>query len=77
MSGMMARRRCTERLEWVLADAEVEEAELDEEEAELAGVRVGVDTRPPWTLARWDRSAGFGGQTGLYLFSWVPPRPGR
>lgn len=77
MSGMMGWRRCSERLEWVLEDPEVEEAELDKEEAELAGVRFGRDTRPPWTLVRWDRSAGFGGQTGLYLFSSAPPLPGR
>lgn len=74
---MMGRRRCSERLEQVLEDPEVEEAELDREEAELAGVRLGRDTRPPWTLVRWDRSAGFGGQTGLYLFSSAPPLPGR
>lgn len=77
MSGMTARRRCSGRLEQVLEDPEVEEAELDKEEAELAGVRLGRDTRPPGTSVRWARFAGFGRQTGLYLFSWAPPRPER
>ena len=53
----------------MLEDPEVEEAELDKEEAELAGVRFSKDIRLPGTLVRWVRFAGFGKQTGLYLFS--------
>lgn len=77
VSGMTGRWRCSGRLEQVLEDLEVEEAQLDKEEAELAGVRFRRDTRPPGTLVCWDRFAGFGGQTGLYLFSWAPLCPER
>lgn len=58
-----------------LEDSEVEEAQLNTEEVELAGVRFGREIRPPGTLGRWARFGGLGGQTGLYLFSWAPPRP--
>lgn len=77
VSGMTARRRCSGRLEQVLEEPEVDEAQLDREEAEPAGVRLGRDASPPGACGRWVRVAGFGGQTGLYLFSWAPSRPER
>lgn len=77
MSGMMGLRRCSGCLKEMLEDPEVEEVQLITEEVELAGVRFERETRPPGTLGRWARSVGLGGQTGLYLLSWAPPRPGR
>lgn len=77
MSGMTGLRRWSGCLKEALEDSEVEEAQLNTEEVELAGVRFGRKTRPPGTLGRWARSDGLGGQTGLYLLSWEPPRPGR
>lgn len=77
MSGMMGLRRCSGCLKEVLEDPEIEEAQLITEEVELAGVRFDRETRPPGTLGCWARSVGLGGQTGLYLLSWAPPRPGR
>lgn len=70
MTGLRRRSRC------LLEDWEVKEAQLDIEEVELAGVRFGREMRPPRTLGCWARSNGLGGQTGLYLLSWGPPRPG-
>lgn len=73
VSGMIGLRRCS----GCLKDPEVEEALLNTEEVELAGVRFARETRPPETLGCWARSVGLGGQTGLYLLSWVPLRPER
>lgn len=75
MLGMMGLRRCSGCLGEAVEDSEVEETQLDTEEMELAGVRLSRETRPPGTLGRWARSDGLGGQTGLYLLSWGPPRP--
>ena len=72
VAGMTGLRRCSGCL-W--EESEVEEAQLDREEVELAGVRFGREWRPPRTLGRWARS-GLGGQVGLCLLSWRPPRPG-
>lgn len=76
MSGMTGLRRCSRCRKEALEDSEVEEAQLDTEEVELAGVRFDRETRPMRILGRWARSGGLGGQTGLNLFSWKPPRPG-
>lgn len=73
VSGMTGLRRCS----GCLKDPEVEEALLNTEEVELAGVRLAREKRPPGSLGCWARSVGLGGQTGLYLLSWVPPHPGR
>lgn len=75
VSGMMGLRRCSRCLKEALEHSEVEEAQLNTEEVELAGVRFGAETRPVKAFGRWARSDGLGGQTGLYLFSWAPPRP--
>ena len=77
MSGMTGLRRCRRCLREALEDSEAEEAQLDREEVELAGVRFDRDVRPPGTLGRWARSDGLGGQTGLCLLRWWEPRPGR
>lgn len=69
MSGMMGLRRCSRCLKEGLDDSEVEEAQLNTEEVELAGVRFGIETRPPGTLGRWARSGGLGGHAGLNLLS--------
>lgn len=76
MSGMMGLRRCSGCLKEALEDPEVEEAQLIPDEVELERVGFGRETRPPGTLGRWAKSVGLGGQTGRYLFSWAPPRPG-
>lgn len=47
--GMIGLRRCSGCLE---KGSEVEEAQLDKEEVELAGVRFDRETRPPGTLGR-------------------------
>lgn len=72
MFGITGLRRCSGCL---VEDSEVEEAQLNTEEVELAEVRFGRETRPGGALGRWARFDGLGAQTGLYLFSWVPPRP--
>lgn len=77
MSGMMGLRRCSRCLTEELGDSEVEEAQLNREELELAGVRFDIETRPPGALGRWARSVGLGGHVGLTLLSWDPPCPGR
>lgn len=77
MSGMMGLRRCNRCLREEPEDEELREALLQIEEVELAGLRFDRETRPPGTLNRWARSAGLGGQTGLYRLRGVPPPPGR
>lgn len=77
VSGMTGQRRCRRCLREALEDSEAEEAQLDREEVELAGVRFDRDVRPPGTLSRWAISDGLGGQTGLCLLSWWEPRPER
>lgn len=74
MSGITGLRRCSGCL---AEDSEVEEMQLNKEEVELAEVRFGRETRPLGALGRWARLGGLGRQTGLYLFSWAPPRPAR
>lgn len=64
VSGMTGFRRCSGFLE---EDSDVEEAQLDREVVEPAGVRFGKEVRPPGTLGRWARSDGLGGQLGLGL----------
>lgn len=67
VSGMTGLRRCSGCRAEALEQSEVKEAQLDREEQEPAGVRLGRDARPPGTLGRWTSSGGFGGQTGLHL----------
>lgn len=76
VSGMMGLRRCNRCLREELEEEEFREALLEMEEVELAGLRFDRETRPPGTLKRWARSAGLGGQTGLYLLWAVPLPPG-
>lgn len=77
VSGMTGLRRCSTCLKEALEDSEVEEAQLNREEVELARVRFDRETRPPETFGRCARSDGLGGQTGLYLLSWAPLCPGK
>lgn len=77
MFGMMGLRRFSGCLREMLEDSEAVEAQLDREEVELAGVRFGREMRPVRILGRWAKSGGLGGQMGLFLLRWGPPRPGR
>lgn len=65
MSGMIGLRRCSGCL--------VEEAQLDIEEVELAGLRFGRELRPLASLGCGASSVVR--QTGLHLLSWESPRP--
>lgn len=58
MSGMMGLRRLSRCLKVALEDSEAVEAQLEIEEVELAGVRVGTEIPPPGTLVRWARMDG-------------------
>lgn len=60
MSGMMGLRRLRRCLKVALEDSEAVEAQLEIDEVELAGVRVGTETRPSGTLVRWARLDGLG-----------------
>lgn len=77
MSGITGLRRCSTSLREPLEDPDVEEAELDTDEEEPAGVRVARDALPAGAFDRWARSEGLGAQTSFCLFNWAALCPGR